>query len=236
MRNLGRHMDIKFFAVFLSLILVNSTSFADSKKYQLELSESRQSGINFQIGYTLGTHEGESYLGSGSLTLSQDPFQLLVANFILPITHLDTRNSKRDCHLIESLGLDYKVSDYPRSHICDSRNLLPSSGPNSVAFPEIRFQLLAFQETGGLSSLVPGIEKNIEVQGTFSMHGVENNISVPVTLLLKKLSDGQETLTIQGDFKVLLSDYGATVKPVMFVTVEDEAKVHLNMTMKLVQN
>ena len=46
-----------------------------------------------------------------------------------------------DCHFQETLGLDYTTSDFPKKHVCDGKNKLPTTGKNAAAYPEIVFTL-----------------------------------------------------------------------------------------------
>ena len=212
--------EIKTAAVLLSLTTTPLTSFGAEKNYQVVPNADGTSGIQFSIGYSLGTHEGTATEITGSLSLQDSPFLISTAAFTVPLNKVNTGNAKRDCHLLEAMGLDYSVSDYPNQHICNGNNELPLSGKNAVAFNEIKFTLTTLLSGPGKATAI----------GVWEMHGVKKQIEIPLTLTVVEGSPAK--LKVKTDFDLSLNDFGIIVKKVLFVTVKDTAHVSMELTLQ----
>jgi hypothetical protein len=62
------------------------------------------------------------------------------------------------------MGLDYAVARYPKEHICAAANELPASGPDSVVYPNIEFQITKFEETSKCFNYHPQKAENVLYQ------------------------------------------------------------------------
>ena len=173
-----------------------------------------KSGLSFTIPYTLGVHDGVVTTAAGELEIDPTSLAISGGEISFPIADLDSGNKERNCHMLESLGIDYTHSDYPKNHICAAGDVLPMTGPNSVAFPEIRFLF---------RSIADG-----KVTGTFSMHGVDKDLTVPLTVTAV---DGGK-IRVRSTFQVHLPDYGVVVKKVLVVTVGNDATVTVDLTLQ----
>ena len=185
------------------------------------LSE-KNTGIHFTLPYSLGTHDGDVHVLKGGMTLDLASLSSSAGELHVPINSITTGNEERDCHLQESLGLDYQQSDYPKEHVC-TKNQLPASGKNAVSFPEIILKITSLkkQENNGFT----------EATGSWTIHGV----TVPTRLSVKLTFEGSK-LRIQGSQPFSLKAFGIQVKSahVLFATisVEDQAKLDFNILLE----
>ena len=172
------------------------------------------SGLTFAIAYTAGTHTGTVGEVRGSLEIDPARLEVTAGEIRFPISALDSGNAKRNCHIMESLGLDYVRSVYPEDHACTSANRLPPEGADAVVYPEVRFLYRA--------------AKNGTVTGTFAMHGAERELTVP----LKVTAAAGGAVRVQSSFTVRLSDFGVIVKKFVVITVSDEARVSVDLLLQ----
>ena len=211
----------------LTTLLMSASVFAQTTPYQVTPKADGTSEVLFSVGYTLGTHNGSAGKVDGTVQLGQNPFLISSAEISVPLNQLNTGNVKRDCHMFESIGLDYAVSAYPAAQVCDGSDSIPKSGNDSIAFPTLKFSLVSLLDSNSKDPLVPGVAKQVNFAGTFEMHGVKNTIQVPVTLTL--IAGTPNKISIKGDFDLLLSDYGIVVRKFLFVTVYNQAHVNLDL-------
>src|SRR4051812_32666149 len=172
------------------------------------------SGMTFKIGYTFGTHDGQSSESSGSAQVTLDPLEIRSARFSVPIAKMSTGSALRDCHMRESLGIDYSRSRFPNEHICNSANELPAEGPDSVAFPtiDVEFVRAVSARSAGTIALLavrPGQAAEFDAEVTLRVHGITQTIQIPIRV---ELVD-QGRLRVKTQFDVKLADHGVVVKP-----------------------
>lgn len=179
----------------------------------------------FDIGYTAGTHHGSTPSASGTIKATLNPIHITSGTISVPISTMTTGNSQRDCHMTEALGINYSVSRYPKQHVCDSTNHLPSTGPDSVAYPNITLKLQPFTSPSGLK---PGTAVDLPLPVVLSIHGVDKTMQIATHLA----EDLTGKITVTGSFDVLLADHGIVVIPVVIITVADHATVTLNLTLE----
>lgn len=177
-------------------------------KWRLSENAAHLSKVSFKLPYTAGTHEGESSTIVGSLVMSSDATPSS-AEFSVPIRSLKTGSDKQDCHMRESLGLDYAVSEFPKSHVCSS-NQLPETGVNSIKYPQIEFKLKSFADG--------------KATGTWTIHGVPVERTFPVTI-----SRDGGLLRITGSVVMPLEEHHITVKNFLFISVADDATASFDL-------
>ncbi len=176
-------------------------------------------GMVIDVPYSMGTHH--EHVTSVEGTLQIDPQALRVAggHLTIPLSAFHDDDAQRACHLREALGLDYTRSRYPRDHVCDDENRLPSSGPDAIAYPRVVIDLQEGAAANGKA----------EVDGKLTVHGVTR----PIHLALEVSRDApQGMLRVHGRIPLRLSDFGVKVKSagVLFVTisVRDDITIHLD--------
>lgn len=222
-----------FFICSQSLILFSSLSQSQplptiqvlSQTYTLIAKSDGTPGINLEIPYDLGTHKGSAKQADGTVTASTD-FQNISGQFEVPIAGLVTGNATRDCHMREAMGLDYTRSHFPKQHVCDSNNQLPTSGDDSVAFPNIQFNLANIQSDLNIGSQLQNIGHsfNVTAKGQWTIHGAQQNTNVVLTIT--PLNNG--VLEIKGDPTFLLTDYNIIVKPILGINVKNQMTAHMD--------
>ena len=67
-------------------------------------------------------------------------------------------------------------------------------------------------------------EENIET-GTLSMHGITNNISIPLSISYK-----EDSIIIDTEFKIILNDYKIKIPRLLFQNIAEEIEIKVNST------
>ncbi len=201
------------FQLLAAAFVFSSAAFSAQAATYIPTNTGGITGLSFSIAYTAGVHQGIANDVKGELEIDPVRLEISGGEIRFPIEALNSGNAKRDCHILESVGLDYRQSNYPNEHVCLPNNTMPTSGPNSVVYPEIKF-------------LFRGLNAG-NITGVFSMHGVDREIIVPVTV-----SDaGGGKLRVTSKFSLSLQAFDVTVKKFLFVTVVDELKVDVDLVL-----
>ncbi len=198
--------------------------------FQLQSANPNETGAKFDIDYFAGTHHGEAKHLDADLEMELgDQFAIKAGKFNVPIASLETGNASRDCHLREALGIDYTHSKFPGDHVCDANDQVPSSGPDSIAYPFVEIEMLDWSALNNQKSLLAGDTISLAIKAKISIHGVKKEgVSIPVQLSYLDQNKGLVQLT--ANFTLSLKDFGAIVKPVLgsFGTVSDEVRINLD--------
>jgi polyisoprenoid-binding protein YceI len=187
------------------------------------------SGVSFSIGYTFGVHVGKAGQATGSVQAQLDPLLLSSGDIVVPIASMTTGDPTRDCHMREALGIDYSHSHFPTDHVCVN-DQIPATGPDSVAFPEIRIKLVDMKPLDGntpASSLrvVAGQTTDVNATLQLTIHGITQTTQSPVRLSL----DASGRVQAQAQVSINIKDYGIVVKPAGPIKSKDIATVTLNL-------
>ncbi|MGZ3789165.1 MAG: YceI family protein [Bacteriovorax sp.] len=208
-------------------LLFSSGAFSQPKLYR----PMQKSGVQFHLPYTMGTHDGEAPLGKAQVFFDLENPGATTGEFRIPIDTMTTGNEERDCHMREALGLKYDQSDFPKEHVCSDSHHLPESGKNSVVFPEILFKISALKSLDKSGNIALEGETPIEVEGTWSIHGVSQKALIPM-----KITPMKQKFKVTGETLLSLKSFDITVKPakVLFFTIEvkDQVKVNFDLTME----
>jgi hypothetical protein len=186
-------------------------------------------GLAFSLGWTLGTHQGRASQVSGSLRADLDPLVGAQGEFRVPIAAMSTGSSTRDCHMREALGIEYSRSRFPREHVCVN-DRVPVSGPDSVVFPDIAINIRELRPPQPNTppaplKLVTNQKIDAQIVIGLSMHGVTQDLIAPVELQL----DEMQRVRVTTSFDVTLSAFGVVVKMPTPLSIEDRARVKLNL-------
>lgn len=173
--------------------------------------------VKILLPYTLGTHEGRISNISGRLSLEMAAVEKSVGSFEAKIDDIFMDGDSISCHMRESIGLDYAISDFPNKHVC-SGNQLPSEGPNSVKFPVVSWKWSS-------ASLRDGV---LIAKGEWQIHGVRK----PGELTLQAEPVEPDLLRLRGETTLSLQAFGVVVKPAFFITAKDELKVILDVLLR----
>jgi polyisoprenoid-binding protein YceI len=188
-------------------------------------------GVVVEVPYSLGTHKETLVSMLGEVQLDPQGLTVTGGRLVVPISAIRSDNAERDCHLRESLGLDYHRSRFPGEHVCDEGHRIPASGADSVAYPEV---ILTVQRGGVLDDaggFEGGKEVRAEVVGSWTIHGVTRPARLALTLSADRGTPGG--IRVRGRQRMSLRDYGVVVKSakVLFATisVKDEVTVLLDV-------
>ncbi len=210
------------------------------------LSNPATTGVTFQIGYSLGVHNGTVTSMKSLVTLSNKN-KILSGEFSIPISQISTGNATRDCHMREAMGIEYSKSSFPTNHVCDANNQLPSSGVDSIAYPEVRFKFVTVKKNSGSDLpevLEVGKVYSLAVQGQWVMHGQVVDFSSDVSpeflpVQIKLLNAATQEIQVTAKFQISLKAFNIQVKPfkvlIASIGVSDNAKITLDTKMILKQ-
>jgi polyisoprenoid-binding protein YceI len=170
-------------------------------------------GVTFKLPYSMGTHDGKATRVGATVNYDPAHPESIAGSLAVRIEDLKTGNDERDCHMREALGLDYSKSDYPKDHVCDSRDKLATVGGNSVAYPMIIFGFKGMTGPNGGPVKIPG---DVEVNGEWTIHGTTRPARVPM-----HVEPEGNGFRLTGKHAFSLKAYGVEVKSahVLFVTI-----------------
>ena len=168
------------------------------------------------VVYSLGTHAQVAQDIRGEVTLDPTTLAGGSGTVVVPIAGIRGDGSTRDCQMREALGLDYSAGGrFPKEHVCDGENRLPTSGPESIAFPDIRLEILGARPLDELGLLEAGKPVRVELDARWTVHGVSRQQKE----LTRVVREGNG-LHARGRSTVVLADYGIVVKATKVVFVE----------------
>ncbi len=184
------------------------------------------------VVYSLGNHTQTAQEIRGEATLDLTTLSGGSGSVVVPIAAIHGDGSTRDCHMREALGIDYAAGGrFPKEHVCDGQNHLPASGPESVAFPDIRFEILGARPLDDLGLLDSGKPVRVELDARWTVHGVSKQ-QKELTRVVREGSG----LHARGRSTVVLADFGVVVKPtkVLFAEIKVGDAVTVAYDLRLV--
>ena len=213
-------------------ILIASPSVAQMRSWQVA-PDAQRPAIEILLPYSVGTHKQTVGEVRGQIRANTESLRTIEGLLTVPINSIVADGGKRDCHMREALGLDYKSSRFPKEHVCDDGNRLPSTGPDGLAFPEIQLELKTIRPIDEPKLLDQGKSVSAEVQGTWTIHGV----SRPAKLVIHLSREGTAgALRVRGREWFALKDFGIVVKPaqVLFasITAGDVATANIDLLLR----
>lgn len=138
-----------------------------------------------------------SFVGSSDHLVGKINLQSSVVDFYLDLTTLDTGNNKRDKDMRETLETD----QYP---FAEFYGKIVSGFDSSATQPQ-----------------------QVTVQGTFKIHGVEQQLETEGTL--QQTSDG---LKVEAAWTLNLTDYHIKPPGILFYRVDEEIDIQINTLLK----
>ena len=205
--------------------------------YRVASQREAGGGVAVEIPYSFGTHRAMAGEIEGVIGLQRETLEVQHGHFWLPIVALKSEDPKRDCHMRESLGLNYAISRFPRDHVCDEHNQLPAKGGDAVAFPNIELLVTGSKVLDDPRLLDQGKDVHIVVTGSWTIHGVTR----PARLQLTASADRKEggILRVRGRESFVLRDFGVVVKSanILFVSsvVKEEVTAIFDLRLKPIQ-
>lgn len=218
-------------AVLAANLAIGLSAIADPRAYRVA-PVADGSKVEAVVVYSLGSHTQTAGEVRGEVKVDPATLTEVSATVVVPLASLKGDGSTRDCHMRESLGLDYGAGGrFPAEHVCDGNNQLPASGPEAIAFPDIKLELVSAHPLDELALLDQGKPVRVELQVKWTLHGVTHAQNE----LARVLRDGNG-LRARGRSTVLLQDFKMVVKPVkvLFAEVKVGDAVTVNYDLKLV--
>ena len=177
----------------LSFAILFSFSLAASAEVQNFTVLRRLSSMDFSVSAQLHDVDGESSFFSGTIT--GDPADITTAKISVKLdpTTLNTDNENRDKDLREKCL-------------------------ETTKFPAIEFESTSI--TAKQKELKEGQPVKADVKGLLKMHGLEKEMTVPVTIRLDK-----DVLTAEGTMAVVLDEWKILRPKVMVVQLQNDVSI-----------
>lgn len=179
------------------------------------LTPSEKSKVAISLPYSMGVHEFSAKAFSGKLEWDEKANEIKSGELKLAIQGIKVKKSEQKCHMMEAMGLDYKASEFPESHVCNKDDELPKDGPDSIKYPEITATLLSPIKMG-----------ENEVKVSWQIHGKTKEITMPITMTK---GDG---IVLTSNWKMKLSDFDIIVKKFLFIAVKDDVSLKMTLALK----
>ena len=175
-------------------MLISPLLFAEVHTYQIS---PQRSTLTFDVSAQIHHVHGTSNAFSGTVT--GDPADITTTRIEVKLDPkaFDTDNEKRDKVMREK---SLEVDKYPFVKFTSS----------SITAPE--------------KQLVPGKPTSITVNGRLELHGVEQDVSIPVTLTWN-----ESDLSANGDLALHLDDWKIFRPKVVFFRLENDIKIHFQI-------
>src|SRR5215471_21288056 len=122
------------------LVMFSVGASGEPRQYAV-IPDPRGKGTTVEIPYTFGTHQVAATQIEGQIELDSKSLDVRSGHLWVSISELKSDDPKRDCHMREALGLDYSRSRFPKEHVCDGQNRLPTSGNDAIVYPRIELRV-----------------------------------------------------------------------------------------------
>ena len=202
-------LNLRFALALASLGLVLVAGSAEAQSRTFTATSG--SRIQFVSDAPLERTTGTSTTVNGSITIDPTNLASVSGHISVPVTSLHTGSDLRDEHLHSSTWLD------------------------APAHPDAT---LTITSATGATSLPAGEVVRLQLHGTFSIHGVTHDVTIPAQVRYLPASDELRSQGITGDliraqaqFTVMLPDYNVSVGPLVRLKVSDTITV--NVTIRL---
>lgn len=190
----------KILLLLVLLVLPLSSLFSETENYVIV---PRLSSLTFDVSAQMHNVHGVGNRFSGTIT--GDPSDITSAKISIKLdpTSFNTDNEKRDKDMREKC---FEVNKYPF----------------------IEFSSSAIQADQKELKIAQSVKATI--QGALKMHGLEKQISVPVTIQLTS-----DMLTAEGDMAVVLDEWKIARPKVVFVQLQNDVSIHFKIGAKRAQ-
>jgi polyisoprenoid-binding protein YceI len=187
----------KILLFLVLLVLPLSSLFSETENYVIV---PRFCSLTFDVSAQMHNVHGVGNRFSGTIT--GDPSDITSAKISVKLdpTSFNTDNEKRDKDMREKC---FEVGKYPF----------------------IEFNSTSIQAEQ--KELKIGQPVKATIQGALKMHGLEKQISVPVTIQLTS-----DMLTAQGDMAVVLDEWKIARPKVVFVQLQNDVSIHFKIGAK----
>jgi polyisoprenoid-binding protein YceI len=195
--------------IFMMMLMLSSSLLA-----QTELKAMDGSDLTMKVPYSFGEHALKVKNFSGPVIYNRSREEIVSGILSIDINSIESDDKKLVCHLRESLGLDYKVSDFPDDHVCEN-NKLPKEGKNSIKYGTITAELTT-----------PSLLSSKILILKWTIHGQEKIIEVPYEATWDEKS---QMIDLHATWTMKRSDFNIIVKKFLFIDASDEIKLKLDL-------
>jgi len=186
----------------LLLLLLPTLAAAEPRTWTLEKGTGR---ARFRVDAPLDAIEGSSSSLSGELRFDEATWAEGTGKIRISLSGFTTGLTLRDEDLRDQF---FGVDRFPEATLTFTRLERPSQG-----------------------ALVPGREGQADAVGTLSLHGKEQPVRIPITVLLTEAS-GRRELQVSGSFDVPFTEYGIPRPARLFLKLGTVAKVRFEATFR----
>lgn len=206
---------------------------AEPHTYRPVPSGDGPASLRIDVPYTFGTHNFEVRDVRGEARVDWQPTPVVTGQLKVALASLRGGSDTLNCHMRESMGLDYAKSAFPRSHVC-AGGKLPTSGNDAVAFPEITFEIKSVTIAGDRARAAIGGGMRVIAAGRWTIHGVTRDDTIELQLTVAGGEPARpRSIRIEGLRKLRLADYGIQVKRALVITAGDDATVRFNLVLEV---
>jgi polyisoprenoid-binding protein YceI len=205
---------------------------ADPMLYRPAPAPEGSTSVRIDLPYTVGTHSLDARLLQGEVRVDWKEAPAVSGRLALPLASIHGGGDTLNCHMRESMGLDYARSAFPGTHVC-SNGKLPASGNDAVAFPEIAFEIRRVAVDSVRTRAGEYELRRATAYGRWTIHGVTRDGSIDLRLTLPANETAHPRwVRVEGVRKIRLPDYGIQVKRAFVVTAGNEATVTLDLLLR----
>jgi polyisoprenoid-binding protein YceI len=187
----------KISLLLVLLLLPFSFLFGETENYVIV---PRLSSLTFDVSAQMHNVHGVGNRFNGTISGNRSDITSAKITIKLDPTSFDTDNEKRDKDMREKC---LEIGKYPF----------------------IEFNSTAIQ--ADQKELKEGQPLKATIQGVLKMHGLEKQISAPVTIQVTG-----DTLTAEGDMAVVLDEWKILRPKVLFVQLQNDVKIHFKIGAK----
>jgi hypothetical protein len=224
-------VDLSTVCGWLLGLLLPVTALAEQRTYRVA-PPAEGSKAEAVVVYSLGTHTQVAQDIRGEVTLDTSTLAGGSGTVVVPIAGIHGDGGPRDCHMREALGIDDAAGGrFPKEHVCDGQDKLPATGPESVAFPDIRLEILGARPLDDPGLLGTGKPVRVELDVRWTLHGVSKQQKE----LTRVVPEGNGLLA-RGRSSVVLADHRVVVKAtkVLFAEIKVGDAVTVTYDLRLV--
>jgi polyisoprenoid-binding protein YceI len=206
---------------------------ADPMVYRPAPAPEGSASVRIDLPYTFGTHVFDARLLQGEVRVEWKAAPAVSGRLTLPLASIHGGGDTLNCHMRESMGLDYARSAFPREHVC-SGGKLPATGNDAVAFPEIAFEIRRVSIDSVRTRSGEYEIWRATANGRWTIHGVTRDASIDLQLTLPANETAHPRwVRVEGVRKIRLPDYGIHVKRAFVVTAGEEATLKLDFLLRV---
>lgn len=222
---------------FLSIFFFNEAIVAQAEKTEKSdrlVLDTAKSTVNFEFAFTLGKVRGEARLNDFAFDkelINTEPLAP-IGKLSVDVASMKTGDDERDCHVKESLMLDYSQSKFPDEHICTAEDEIRDDQRGAIKFETVSFEISKIEIEPDWQALVAaGKPAKALASGAWNIRGAQKTDAIE--LVLSKTGESPSKLTAVGATKMDFSDFGIIVKEANLLLFKIRVKSPITVSLKL---